>query len=352
MHAFISHVNENKEQVTRLAKYLRDHGVEVWLDRDSIRPGELWSVAIKNAIQSGDFFIACFSADYWKRDKTYMNEELNIAIGELRLRPYNISWFIPILLSECEVPDIQIRPGESLRDIQWISLCNDYDTAVKRILDVISPISDAATVKRLLDDVTSCDHDLVPLALTKLKKMTDFLHNRILQDLAEIIVSNKTDTWTVDTITSQIIDRKDELTQMVANLIIANNSVLNEKALTSLARMISPKSISFLFPEIVARCVDSSLPFQIDKLSRPYYAWSIQQGVFERIKLLWFSRNGTLIGLQEVLDSIWVCNRCKQREVIRISNEQIQVDTELYEYETECAFCGNRYVPEEFPSRH
>jgi hypothetical protein len=81
-HVFISYVRQNREVVDRLANELSKRGVIVWLDRNNISPGARWRDAIKKAIESGNFFIACFSKEYNERDKTYMNEELTIAIDE------------------------------------------------------------------------------------------------------------------------------------------------------------------------------------------------------------------------------------------------------------------------------
>ncbi len=75
-HVFISYVHENEEDVQRLCDELTRHGVKVWLDRNDIKPGFRWKDAIREAIQQGDFFIACFSEQYRSRDKNYMNEEL------------------------------------------------------------------------------------------------------------------------------------------------------------------------------------------------------------------------------------------------------------------------------------
>src|SRR3954471_16945127 len=82
-HVFISYVRGNSDVVDRLANELRNRGVTVWLDRNNIDPGARWRDAIKKAIQNGGFFIACFSKEYNERDRTYMNEELTIAIDEL-----------------------------------------------------------------------------------------------------------------------------------------------------------------------------------------------------------------------------------------------------------------------------
>ena len=83
-HVFISYVRENRDIVDRLAAELKRRGVIVWLDRNDIEPGARWQDAIKKAIRSGKFFLACFSREFNERDRSYMNEELTLAIGELR----------------------------------------------------------------------------------------------------------------------------------------------------------------------------------------------------------------------------------------------------------------------------
>jgi hypothetical protein len=143
-HVFISYVRENQDQVDRLCQDLERHGVNVWLDRNSIKPGARWKDAIREAIRQGDFFIACFSNEYTTRTvidrkKTHMNEELTIAIEELRQYDTSREWFIPILLSECDIPARSIGPGETLKDINWVTLSENWDAGIKRIVSVIMP---------------------------------------------------------------------------------------------------------------------------------------------------------------------------------------------------------------------
>lgn len=86
-HVFLSHVREDAERVERLAADLEARGVATWIDRHQIKPGQRWQKAIEDAIRSGAFFVACFSQAYVGRARSYMNEELLIAIEEVRLRP-------------------------------------------------------------------------------------------------------------------------------------------------------------------------------------------------------------------------------------------------------------------------
>jgi TIR domain len=137
-HVFISYVRQNRDLVDRLAKELKDSGVTVWLDREDIEPGTRWREAIRKAIKNGKFFLACFSTEYTARDKTHMNEEITLAIDELRIRPTERAWFIPIILNDTEIPDRPISSVETLADIQAVRLFEDWEAGIRRILRAIT----------------------------------------------------------------------------------------------------------------------------------------------------------------------------------------------------------------------
>ena len=122
-HAFICYVHEDSLAVAGLARALTDAGVRVWLDKTDLWPGEDWRAKIRAAI-TGDalVFIACFSAASLAKRKSHHYEELNLAIDELRLRPADDPWLVPVRLDDCEVPDRDIGGGRTLRSIQWADL--------------------------------------------------------------------------------------------------------------------------------------------------------------------------------------------------------------------------------------
>ena len=105
----------------------------------SFNQGVAGGPTIREAIREGAFYIACFSQEYGERNTTYMNEELMIAIEELRLRPTNRIWFIPVKLNECEIPDIDIGANLTLQAINYVDLGEDWTDGIQRILKVIQP---------------------------------------------------------------------------------------------------------------------------------------------------------------------------------------------------------------------
>ncbi len=121
-HVFVSYVRDDQQEVDAFCAELARSGVLVWLDRNGMKPGANWKDAIREAIQAGAFFIACFSDAYLRRAKSYMNEEVTLAIEELRQYPTTTSWFIRVLLSDCQVPDRRIGAGATLQDLQWAPL--------------------------------------------------------------------------------------------------------------------------------------------------------------------------------------------------------------------------------------
>jgi len=70
-------------------------------------------------------FIACFSQASLSRAKSYQNEELTLAIDQLRLRPPDDPWLIPVRLDECEIPHRDIGGGRTLTSIQRADLFGD-----------------------------------------------------------------------------------------------------------------------------------------------------------------------------------------------------------------------------------
>jgi sugar/nucleoside kinase (ribokinase family) len=136
-HVFISYVRENAQRVMRLAEALRASGVKVWLDRNAIKPGADWRQAIQEAIETGSFFIACFSKQYWNRSRNYMNEELKVAIDEIRRRRSSTPWFIPALLDRCAIPPEPLYGGKTLKDLQAVALHADWSKGLEQIVSLV-----------------------------------------------------------------------------------------------------------------------------------------------------------------------------------------------------------------------
>jgi hypothetical protein len=144
---FISYVHENREAVRSVVDKLIEHGAEVWIDEDHLKAGARWKNVIKKRISDGAYFIAFFSDEYTKKEKTYMNEEIISAVEKLRLRPADKTWFIPVMLSNCQIPDFNIGAGETLRDLQCVRMYEDWEKGVGQLLSAIVEFSHFSSKK-------------------------------------------------------------------------------------------------------------------------------------------------------------------------------------------------------------
>jgi len=132
-HIFISYVRENSDAVSKLAASLRAAGADVWLDRNDISPGQSWQSAIREGIQSGAYFIACFSPEYLAKPGSYMADEIALAIESLRAKSSHRGWFIPVRLAECTIPNEAIGGGDTLQSLQWVDLFPDWNYGLRQL---------------------------------------------------------------------------------------------------------------------------------------------------------------------------------------------------------------------------
>jgi TIR domain len=141
-HAFLSYVREDSGEVAELQRALEAAGVRVWRDTANLWPGEDWRAKIRDAItRDALVFIACFSSRSAARQKSYQNEELLLAVEQLRLRRPGDPWLIPVRFDECEVPDIELGFGRTLSSIQRADLFGEgRELALERLMTAITRI--------------------------------------------------------------------------------------------------------------------------------------------------------------------------------------------------------------------
>jgi hypothetical protein len=123
---FISYVRENSDRVDWLCRMLEAAGIPVWLDTAQLFPGQDWRTVIRRAIREDSLaFLACFSSESVSQTRTYQNEEIVLAISEMRLRPPGQSWLIPVRFDDCEIPGWSIGGDQMLSDLHQSDLFGD-----------------------------------------------------------------------------------------------------------------------------------------------------------------------------------------------------------------------------------
>lgn len=127
---FLSYARADSQQALRLYNDLIGAGVDVWLDQESLLPGQLWRPAIEHAIRNSRYFIALLSNASVNR-RGYVQKELVIALDVLDEFPNAEIFVIPARLDDCT------PTHRKLTDIHWVDLHPDWDRGVAKILKAI-----------------------------------------------------------------------------------------------------------------------------------------------------------------------------------------------------------------------
>jgi TIR domain len=127
---FIAYVEEDLEHAKNLYRAFEKHGFRPWLDKKKLMPGQNWPRAIETAIQTSDFFVACFSKRATTKRGTF-HSELRYALNCASKVPLDEIFFIPVRLDCCVVP------GRIARKIQYVDLFPDWETGVDRVIAVL-----------------------------------------------------------------------------------------------------------------------------------------------------------------------------------------------------------------------
>lgn len=131
--AFLSYVHEDAEFADRLFRNFQRNGIGVWRDKEELAGGVKWKAAIRQAIKEGAYFISLHSENREKKLVTYANEELAIALEELRKRPSHARWLIPVRTDSCEIDDRPIGAGETYLDLHVHDL-RDFESGMLSLL--------------------------------------------------------------------------------------------------------------------------------------------------------------------------------------------------------------------------
>jgi hypothetical protein len=139
---FIAYVQEDLSFARKLYRAFEESGLSPWLDKKKLMPGQNWPRAIETAIQTSDFFVACFSQRAVSKRGSF-HSELRYALFCAAKVPLDEIFLIPLRLDNCVVP------RRISKQIQYLDLFPDWKAGVDRLLDVIKTQNEIRKRKRL-----------------------------------------------------------------------------------------------------------------------------------------------------------------------------------------------------------
>jgi len=127
---FIGYAVEDVVAAERIFADLLKRGCSPWLDRRKLLPGQNWPRRIEDAIESADFFIACFSQRSANKRGGFQ-AEIRYAMDCASRVPLDDVFFIPVRLDACPVP------ARIQRETQYVDLFPDWAEGMSRIYKII-----------------------------------------------------------------------------------------------------------------------------------------------------------------------------------------------------------------------
>ena len=105
---FLLYAHQNAKAVHRLYRRLLRTGADLWLDRETLLPGQDWQSEIHKAIYASDLVIVCLSKEFVKQGG-FRHEELRIVIEKANSLLAGETFAIPARLEPCDLPELLSR---------------------------------------------------------------------------------------------------------------------------------------------------------------------------------------------------------------------------------------------------
>ena len=137
-HVFVSYCRDNKAQVKRLCDDLLRAGERIWWDQNIVG-GQDWKYAIRQAMRESYAILLCLSQESEDRTTSGIYPEALAAIAAYRQYPPNSIFLIPVRLSACSIPPIEIDDTRTLERLQYIDLYPEsvWDEGVSRLVEAL-----------------------------------------------------------------------------------------------------------------------------------------------------------------------------------------------------------------------
>jgi len=110
---FLCHAHADRDAVRALYAHLTQDGVDAWLDKEKLLPGQDWELEIRKAVRESDVVVVCLSKQF--NQAGFRQKEVRLALDTAMEKPEGEIFIIPARLEESDTL-------ESLRHLHWVDL--------------------------------------------------------------------------------------------------------------------------------------------------------------------------------------------------------------------------------------
>lgn len=113
---FLCHAHADRDAVKALYTRLTKDGVDAWLDKEKLLPGQDWELEIRKAVREADVVVVCLSKQF--NQAGFRQKEVRLALDTAMEKPEGEIFIIPARLEDCDAPEIVQR-------YHWVDLFDD-----------------------------------------------------------------------------------------------------------------------------------------------------------------------------------------------------------------------------------
>jgi ActR/RegA family two-component response regulator len=139
LQVFLCHSSKDKLRIKEVYDRLRSDGLDPWLDKENLLPGQNWELEIKKAVRNSDIVIVCLSQSSVSQ-RGFIQKEIKLALDVADEQPEGTIFIIPLKLEECDIPE---RP----RQWHWLNYWED-DAHEKLLLSLKHRASEISPGRR------------------------------------------------------------------------------------------------------------------------------------------------------------------------------------------------------------
>ncbi len=127
LRVFLCHASSDKPAVRNLYERLVNDGIDAWLDKEKLIPGQNWQIEIPKAVKNSDAVIVCLSSQSVTKEG-FVQKEIRFALDAADEKPEGTIFIIPARLENCNVPD-------RISQFHWVDLFSDdgYELLLKAL---------------------------------------------------------------------------------------------------------------------------------------------------------------------------------------------------------------------------
>ncbi|VVB94982.1 TIR domain protein [uncultured archaeon] len=129
---FLSYAKEDLKNAKKIFEDLKKQGINIWVDFDSLRPGEKWEPTIKKAIKECRYFLAVLSSNS-ETKKGFVQKEITLALEIRDEFPEQDIYIIPIRLNDCH------PSHEKLNEHHRVDMFPSWDDGIHKIVSFVAP---------------------------------------------------------------------------------------------------------------------------------------------------------------------------------------------------------------------